>query len=93
MIVPSSQITLSPDVLFQELDNEAVMLHMGSEIYFGLDDVGLRIWQLLEQFGNVGTVVAQMMAEYDVPEEQLRQDINDLLTQLAEAGLVSVETP
>jgi hypothetical protein len=35
----------SPEVLVQELEGEAVLLNLASERYFGLDDVGTRIWQ------------------------------------------------
>ncbi len=84
-VIPSS------DVLFRELEGEAVMLDLGSERYFGLDEVGARVWQLLDEHHDVETVVAQMLAEYDVEEEQLRSDLAELIDNLAEAGLVTVE--
>lgn len=80
----------SPDVLFRELEGEAVMLDMGSERYYGLDEVGARIWQLLERNHDVETVVTQMLAEYEVSEEQLRSDLAHLIDDLAEAGLVTI---
>jgi len=80
----------SPDVLFRELEGEAVMLDLGSERYFGLDEVGARIWQLLDQHHDVETVVAQVLAEYEVGEEQLRRDLADLIENLVDAGLVTV---
>ena len=39
---------LSPDVLFQEVSGEMVLLDLNSEQYFGLDEIGARIWSLLE---------------------------------------------
>ena len=36
----------SPQILFQKLGNEAVILHLQSEEYFGLDEVGTRIWEV-----------------------------------------------
>lgn len=81
----------SPDVLFRELEGEAVMLDLGSERYYGLDEVGARIWQLLEVHHNAETVVNQMLAEYEVGEEQLRSDVAQLIADLAEAGLVTIE--
>lgn len=84
-VIPSS------DVLFRELEGEAVMLDLGSERYYGLDEVGARIWQLLEEHHDVETVVAEMLAEYEVDEEQLRRDMADLIDNLADAGLVIIE--
>jgi hypothetical protein len=49
----ADQITVSPEVLFQEVGGEAVLLDLKSESYFGLDDVGMRIWQLLQEQGSL----------------------------------------
>lgn len=85
------RITLSPEVLFRELDGEAVMLDLETECYYGLDEVGTRIWQLFAQCGETEGVVTQMLAEYDVEEEQLRHDLAILLAELAEAGLIRLD--
>lgn len=81
----------SPEVLFRELEGEAVMLDLGSERYYGLDEVGARIWQLLDEHHDVETVVAQVLSEYEVEEEQLRSDLADLIENLVDAGLVTIE--
>lgn len=82
------RVTLSPEVLFRELDGEAVMLDLETERYYGLDEVGTRFWQLFAEYEETETVIARMLAEYEVEEEQLRQDLAVLLDELAEAGLV-----
>lgn len=87
-----SLVTISSDVLFQELEGEAVLLNLANEHYYGLDDIGTRIWQLLQEEHNVESVVAQMLAEYDVSEALLRQDIANLIEELTQAELVTVET-
>jgi hypothetical protein len=40
---------ISPDVLSQEVHGETVLLDLAGETYFGLNEVGTRIWQLLKQ--------------------------------------------
>ena len=90
MIEQNTRIKISSEVLFQELENEAVLLNIASEQYHGLNDNGTRIWQLLAQHGNVEQVVAQMLAEYVVPEEILRHDVKNFIEEMAEAGLVAV---
>ena len=85
-VVPSS------DVLFRELDGEAVMLDLKSERYYGLDEVGTRIWQLVEEHGDVQAVIEQMLLEYEVEEDQLRADLKDLFASLMEAGLIVSES-
>ena len=44
-----SRVRIPESVLFQELDGEAVLLHLESGVYFGLDPIGTRMWHLLEE--------------------------------------------
>lgn len=78
----------SPDVLHQELGGETVLLNLANEQYFGLDPIGTRIWQLLVQTRRADAVMAQLLQEFDVGAEQLREDLSRLLDELVEAGLV-----
>ena len=86
------RVVIPPDVLSRELDNEGVLLNLETERYYTLDDVGMRMWQLLAERGDVETVVAQLLDEYDVDEATLRRDLADLIARLVEAELVTVET-
>ena len=84
------KVTIEPDILFQELDNELVLLNLVNEQYFGLDPIGSRMWQLLEQHKQTSLVVKQICLEYDVNEEQASQDLNNLVTKLADAKLIRI---
>ena len=85
------QVRIFPDVLFRDLSGEAVLLDLKSQRYFGLDEVGTRIWQLLNKDGCIETVVAAMCGEYEADEAELRQDLRSFLLDLAEAGLIELE--
>lgn len=87
-----ARVTISDHVLFQEIEGECVLLNMASEHYFGLDDVGTRIWQFLVEDGDPAKVLAQLRRVYDVDEATLRSDLANLLEQLSSEGLVSLET-
>ena len=84
-------ITVNPDVISHEVSGETVILDLNSENYFGLDEVGTRIWQLIEEKGNLQAIVDQLLSEYDVDEDQLLEDLEALLTQVADIGLVSLQ--
>jgi hypothetical protein len=88
----TSNVTISPEVLFQEVGGEAVLLDLASETYFGLDDVGTRIWQILHEHGLLSAVHERMLAEYDVEPARLEEDLLNHIEKLAEAGLVTIET-
>lgn len=79
---------VSPDVLEQELDGETVLLDLRSDNYFGLDEVGTRVWQLLRDGKDSEAIVARMVDEFDVEIGQLRQDLEALLGELSGAGLI-----
>ena len=86
----STIVIPSPDVLVQELDGEAVVLDLNSERYFGLDDVGTRIWQQLLEHGRLERVCEEMRKEYDVDESTLLADVVRLVEELIGAGIVTV---
>ena len=79
---------LSPEVMFQELGGEMGLLDLASESYFGLDEVGARIWALLHEHGELQTVFEAMLAEYDVEPREREKDLLELVERLLEAGLV-----
>jgi hypothetical protein len=84
------KVTISPEVLFQEVSGETVLLDLSSENYFGLDEIGTRIWEMLNGGASVGEVVDALLEEYDTDRKVLECDVAELLEKLAEAGLISL---
>lgn len=84
-------LRVSDDVVFRELDGEAVILNLGSGIYFGLDPVGTRMWQLIEQHGRLDAVLADLRDEYDAPADTLARDLLQLASELMVKGLLEVD--
>lgn len=82
-------IHLSSEVLAQEVSGEMVLLDLASENYFGLDPIGARIWQLLQEKDDLASLHETMLAEFDVESDQLEADLIELIGKLEEAGLVS----
>ena len=83
-------ITISKDVLAQELAGETVLLDLASESYFGLDPVGTRVWQLLNEGHDESRMIDILLDEYEVEREVLEKDTVELLDRLNEAGLIQV---
>lgn len=90
MISLQQKVTLSKEVLSQEVDEESVLLDMKSESYFGLDEVGTRIWQLLKNGSDLQNVFEILLAEYEVGEDELKKDLQEHIAQLVDAGLISL---
>ena len=89
-IQQDQKVAISPEVLFQEVSGEIVLLDLASESYFGLDEIGARIWALLNEEKTVGQIVEILLEEYEVDRARLEGDVNDLLESLLEAGLIKV---
>jgi len=85
------RITVPESVLFRDLDGEAVLLETGTGRYYGLDEVGTRMWSLLQSHGEIEAVCRALLDEYDVPEDRLRADLELFLEALAERGLVRMD--
>ena len=81
---------VSEDVLFQEVSGETVLLDLNSESYFGLDEVGTRIWVLLNEGKSVGQVTDTLLGEFEVKRATLESDLAALLDELLEKGLIEV---
>ena len=89
MGIQSDQVfKTSRDVLFQEVGGETVLLDLASEQYFGLDEVGTRIWQLLNEGLGQGAMVDVLLDEYEVERARLETDVRELIGSLLEAGLI-----
>jgi hypothetical protein len=79
----------SPDQVSSELHQESVILDLKSGMYFGLNPVGARIWQLVQQPASVDAIIQTILDEYDVAPAQCEADVMQLLGKLDEAGLIS----
>lgn len=90
MIELSDDVRLraSEDVAARALDGEAVLLDLASGTYFGLNEVGARIWELLEGEITVGALRRTLLDEFEVEERDLDADLAHMLADLEARGLV-----
>ena len=86
------RITVAPEVMFRNVGDESVLLHLKSETYLGLDPVGTRMWTVLTTSDSIQTAYETLLGEFDVDAQQLRRDLEDLVAKLLENDLVLVGT-
>lgn len=87
----SSRLRVAENVLIRELEGESVLLNLDTESYFGLDDVGTRMWSALTSSETIEASYEHLVGEYDVSNKQLRKDLESLVKELIEHGLVEIE--
>lgn len=90
MVTLKDRVSAPPHVLVRFLDRESVLLNLDTEQYFGLDETGTRMWQLLTASSNVDVAYQELLVEFDVEPELLRDNLTDLLGRLVENGLLQV---
>jgi hypothetical protein len=86
----AQRVQRSDDALFQEVGGEGVLLDLSSELYFGLDAVGTRVWVLLGESEQLQSVYEALCEEFDAEPERIGSDLLALVEELSAAGLVSV---
>jgi hypothetical protein len=85
------RLRVPENVATRELDGELVLLNFDTESYFGLDEVGARIWAVLSAAATLDAGIQALLAEFEVDEATLRGDVEVLVTQLIDGGLVALE--
>ena len=77
-------------VVMRELGGEAVILDMKSGVYFGLNGVGTRVWNVVANGGSLRDVHDAIAAEYDAPQSVIQPEVLRFAAELCEHGLCRV---
>ncbi|MDT0631226.1 PqqD family protein [Rubrivirga sp. S365] len=91
VLSPDLPIIVSDAVATADLGGESVLLDPVSGRYFGLNEVGTRIFELLSEPRSVSDLVDLLVQEYEVAPAQLRADVEQFVGEMMSRGLV--ETP
>ena len=86
----NSVVLASDEQVHRTLGDEAVILELRKGTYFGVDEVGARIWELLQQPVTVAAIRDAIVDEYEVTAEQAEQDLLTFLGELLENELIEV---
>jgi hypothetical protein len=80
----------SSNHLYSEIGEEAVILDINSGVYYGLNEVGVEIWNWLQEPKTATDILHLLLEEYEVTREQAEQDLNEILQEMSTAGLINV---
>ena len=75
-------------VIDGELDNNQVMMHIEKGKYFGLNPVGKRIWELIEQPKSFQEITSILLSEFEVTEVQCVQEAQAFLDKAVKYDIV-----
>ena len=90
MLSFSDHVEVPKHVLVRFLEKESVLLNLETECYYGLDETGTRMWQMVTSAPSIDNAYAELLSEFDVEAEMLRQHLAELLGRLVDLGLLRV---
>jgi coenzyme PQQ synthesis protein D (PqqD) len=88
----SDRVEVPKDVLVRFVEKETVLLNLDTECYYGLDETGTRMWQVVTAAPSIEKAYEELLSEFDVEAELLRQHFSELLGSLGDLGLLRVHS-
>jgi hypothetical protein len=89
-ISPATVLVAARDQVSTEVEGEAVVLSLADGVYYGLDGVGARVWELLREPRSAAALRDAVTAEFEVDAETAERDLAALLAELREHRLVEI---
>ena len=88
-----SVVIAAPEQVSCPLGDESAILSLKNSVYYGLDSVGARVWNLLLQKPrSIGDLRDTLLGEYDVEAESCERDLFSLLEKMQDEGLIEVRS-
>ena len=90
MINEASIFTIPANVTVTTVDENIVLFSFETGDFYGIGEIGAKVFSMLEEYSNFGAILKQIQSEYDVSEETLRADLIALFGELQKNGLVEL---
>ena len=74
-----------------DIDEEIVVMRLDNGEFFSLSGTSAEIWRLIDGSRDRGALVAALAAEFDADEHRIAADVDALLIQLRDSGLLAGE--
>ena len=87
-----SVVVAAKDQISSDVGGETMILGSHDAVYYGLELVSARVWNLLQEPHTFGVLRDTLLKEYNVEADRLETDLRELLEQLAQHGLIEVTT-
>ncbi len=91
MLVAEMVVKASSNQISSNISEESVILNLKNDNYYSLNQVGTRIWHLIQEPTSVEGITAVLQEEYDVEREECQRCVLSLLEELNQHGLIEVQ--
>lgn len=86
----SSIIEKKSNLDVTELNGEKIMMNLERGEYLALNDVGSRIWEIIDEYVNVNDIINKLTNEYNIDFETCRKSVLEFLGSLNDAELIHI---
>jgi hypothetical protein len=76
--------------LTAEVQGETVVLQLTSGQYFGLNQVGTRVWNLIQSPTTLADLLDELLLDYDITRDELELDVIHLVEEMQSAQLAEI---
>ena len=91
IITGATTVVASKDQVSCDLAGEAAILSLKNGVYYGLNPLGARIWNLIQEPRRLAELRDILLSEYDVEAERCERDVIKVLHRLAAEGLIDIK--
>jgi hypothetical protein len=87
----TSVVVANREQLSTNLGDEVVILHLNAGAYYGLDHVGVFVWNFIQEPQKVSDICDAILGEYEIERERCESDLLALLEELAANQLIDIK--
>jgi hypothetical protein len=83
-------VVAAPEQVSCPLGEESAILNLKNSVYYGMNPVGARVWDLLKEPKSITELRNALLEEYEVDEARCGADLLALLETMRSEGLIEV---
>lgn len=80
------------DINVTNLDGEKVMMDLEKGKYFALNEVGSRIWDIIDRPVSVKEITGILLKEYDIDEKSCQDEVINFIGRMNDAEIIKVKS-
>lgn len=88
-LLSKKQYQVAEDILFRQVENEGILLHISSGTYYSLSETSILFWQALSDSKPLTPIVEQITNEYEVDRDRVLEDLTSFLQDLSNCGVIT----
>ena len=85
-----SKLIRNQDIIFSEIEGEAILIDGELERYFGMEPIATEIWRLLENEVTFDDLLDKLLNNYEVSKDQCAADVTEFLKKLSDQKMITI---